>query len=67
LVKNYGYEIDRSIAYALFKYYSIIESQRRLKQIIETEEYLGRTIHEKTFRYHIKRCWMPDIFLKTKK
>jgi len=55
LRKIYDYEIDRSIAYALSKYHKMTTSQRKLKQIIESDEYLGRIIHEKTYRYHLKK------------
>jgi hypothetical protein len=64
LVKNFDYDVDCSIAYALSKYHTIIKSQRKLNQIIETNEYLGRTMHEKTFRYHLKKMLEAGYILK---
>ncbi len=54
LVKNFNYDIDKAICNALFNYQNI-ESQRKLKSIIESKEYLGRIVHEKTFRYRVKK------------
>lgn len=52
--KFYDYKIDISICKALQKYGSNI-SIRRLKWIVESTEYLGRTIPIKIFQYHIRK------------
>ena len=52
--KFYDYEIDIAICKALLKYGSNI-SNRKLKWIVESTEYLGRTIPIKIFQYHVQK------------
>lgn len=52
--KFYGYETDIAICKALLKYGSNI-SIRKLKWIVESTEYLGRTIPIKIFQYHVQK------------
>jgi hypothetical protein len=50
----YDYEIDHAIVNAIFRSNHSL-SQRKLKQIIESMDFLNRIIPEKTFRYHLKK------------
>lgn len=52
--KFYDYEIDIVICKSLLKYGSNI-SIRKLKWIVESKEYLKRTISSKIFQYHIQK------------
>jgi hypothetical protein len=52
--KFHDYEIDTAICNALLKYDSKI-SIRKLKWIVESNEYLGKTIPIKIFQYHIQK------------
>ncbi|MGH9976962.1 MAG: hypothetical protein ACRD8Z_14170, partial [Nitrososphaeraceae archaeon] len=52
--KFYGYETDIAICKALLEYGSNI-SIRRLKWIVESTEYLSRTMPIKIFQYHVQK------------
>jgi hypothetical protein len=50
---KYSYNIDHAIAYALYKYKAL--GYRRLKRVIESEEFLNNGISPGIFDAHIKR------------
>ncbi len=52
--KYYDYEIDTAICEALLKYDNNM-SRRKLKWIVESKDYLGKTISIKIFQYHIQK------------
>jgi hypothetical protein len=50
----YNYNVDYAIVNAIFKYNHSL-SLRKLKQIIESRDFLNKIIPEKTFRYHLSK------------
>ncbi|MGH9976262.1 MAG: hypothetical protein ACRD8Z_10570, partial [Nitrososphaeraceae archaeon] len=69
----YNYEIDKAVCKAILKY-SINTSRRKLKQILESNDYLGKKIPNKVFQYHIQRmlkagyiCHKKDKWVRGKK
>lgn len=61
---QYEYQYDHCIAKALFKYEQL--GHRELKEKIESQEYLNKTISPDTFNYHLKRM-KKHGYIKQKK
>jgi hypothetical protein len=63
--KFYDYGIDMAVCKVLLKYGGKI-SRRKVKWIVESNEYLGKTITNKVFQNHIKRMLKAGYILQWK-